>query len=316
MQRAGMYLFVVEKALNARVPGPPPLNWEHAVNPSPARRDAWQWHAAAAYAAHLPARRPRAADCCTSGSSRHGRRVDRCRPRDGRPGLAGQPEHSCRSSRALPASGGWRASATSCATSTRTCACSSNHRRSPSRSMPGCRISNPGLPFGNASRSSENRRAGRHWRPSRFTGVEGRPAPVKEMVDPRAVPSWRPRRLSTRRRPRPNLWGRQTVQRTMRTDRTRSSYAGLSLQRVREPQHPRPAARRPRAARPAASRRASGPGLTWRGYEARRYGPVPRIGMAHSGEKARTTRCLVATGGRSRGSARGTSYGNATAHRA
>lgn len=35
MQRAGMYLFVVEKALNARVPGPPPLNWEHAVNPPP-----------------------------------------------------------------------------------------------------------------------------------------------------------------------------------------------------------------------------------------------------------------------------------------
>jgi hypothetical protein len=35
MQRAGMYLFVVEKALNARVKGPPPMNWEHAVNPPP-----------------------------------------------------------------------------------------------------------------------------------------------------------------------------------------------------------------------------------------------------------------------------------------
>jgi hypothetical protein len=35
MHRAGMYLFVVERVLNAHVTGPRPLNWEHAVNPPP-----------------------------------------------------------------------------------------------------------------------------------------------------------------------------------------------------------------------------------------------------------------------------------------
>lgn len=35
MQRAGTYLFVLERVLNGRFPGADPLNWEHVVNPPP-----------------------------------------------------------------------------------------------------------------------------------------------------------------------------------------------------------------------------------------------------------------------------------------